>query len=94
MRLHAPSSGKVAIQVNGKEDFADIGFDDLISEAASWGIHRPLAASGIANLAHDFVRTLQEEYDSGRHSGVPDAAWTTVFERSSALLDQAAGPRA
>lgn len=94
MHLHAPSSGKVAIQVNGKEDFVDIGFGDLLSEAVSWGMPRQRAADAIASLSRDFLRALQEEYDGGRHPGVPDAAWTTVFERSSALLDQADGPRA
>ncbi|MDR0626920.1 MAG: HipA domain-containing protein [Bifidobacteriaceae bacterium] len=89
MHLHLPrSTGEVALLVNGKARFNDIGWDDLVAEAESWGIPRDRANSLLVSLGEQFADALQAEHAPGNHPGVPDSAWNTAAKRVTAFLRQ------
>lgn len=93
MHLHSErSTREVGLLVNGKVSFDGITRDDLIAEAATWGLTPARADEILHVLQDDFIAALEAEYATGNHPGVPEAAWSVVFDRATAFIGQ--GPSA
>ncbi|MHB1063926.1 MAG: type II toxin-antitoxin system HipA family toxin [Georgenia sp.] len=88
MHLHAAGhDGHSAIEVNGKSAILDVGAQDLIAEARSWGIP-PSRASRTVRQAVDGLRGALHDIDRGQHPGVSNLAWQVVEARADELSSQ------
>lgn len=90
MHLHSPAaSGLFAMDVNGKDDIAQITATDLVDEAASWGVPRRRAIQAV-HATLDALDDALDQIDRSAHPGVTTAAWNTVAKRTRELVAQAA----
>ncbi|MFB9315456.1 HipA domain-containing protein [Nocardioides plantarum] len=90
MHLHAPDhNGQVAMQINGKNYFDDIGVSDLQAESRSWGLPVPRATATIVETLASLGAALLAERETGSHPGVTEHAWDHVQARVEALVRDA-----
>lgn len=63
--------------------FDNITRDDLIAEAATWGVTPERADDILRTLQGGFLAALEAEPATGDHPGVSQAAWNVVFDRAT-----------
>jgi serine/threonine-protein kinase HipA len=89
MHLHSPaSSGRLALDVDGRDDVREIGAAQLVAEGRAWGLAPRRAARVVADTLERTVAAL-EAVDRGRHPGVSPAAWAVVDDRARTLAAEA-----
>lgn len=90
MHLHSPAaSGLFAMDVNGKDQIAEITATDLVDEAASWGMPRRRAIQAVHSTL-DALDDALAEIDRSAHPGVTTTAWQTASRRTRELVRQSA----
>jgi len=86
MHLHSPTVRReVALQVNHKTAFDEIGWDDLLAEGQAWGMTGARCEALSAEMVSQLQAALDAEQATEDHPGVCAAAWQTVRERAAAL---------
>ncbi|GMA25786.1 hypothetical protein GCM10025864_35450 [Luteimicrobium album] len=89
MHLHSPaSSGRLALDVDGRDDVRAIGAAQLVAEGRAWGLAPRRATRVVADALERTVAAL-EAVDRARHPGVSEAAWAVVDDRARALAAEA-----
>lgn len=89
MHLHSPaSSGRLALDVDGRDVARAIGAAQLVGEGRAWGLAPRRAARVVVDTLERTVAAL-EAVDRERHPGVSVAAWAVVDERARALAAEA-----
>lgn len=82
---HPLSSGRSAIDINGKQRLGEITAVDLEAEARSWGLPTIRAARAVGEtlvkLDHSLAALERDHFP-----GVPEVAWSTVERRVRELL--------
>jgi serine/threonine-protein kinase HipA len=85
MHLHSPaSSGRFALDVDGRDEARAIGVPELVAEGRAWGLPARRAARVVADTLERTVAAL-EDVDRERHPGVSGAAWAVVDGRAREL---------
>ena len=83
------SSGRLALEVAGKETIASITVADLADEGRSWGL-APRRAQRIVAQTVQAVDDALAVVDRDAHPGVSLAAWENVEQRVGRLAGQLA----
>ncbi|MDQ0374867.1 type II toxin-antitoxin system HipA family toxin [Cellulomonas humilata] len=78
------SSGRLAMEVSGKDAIASITAEDLADEGRSWGMAPRRAQRVVAQTVQAIADALSV-VDRDGHPGVSAAAWETVERRVRAL---------
>ncbi|WP_456786845.1 HipA domain-containing protein [Cellulomonas sp. P5_C5] len=81
------SSGRLALEVAGKDAIASITADDLADEGRAWGMAPRRAQRTVAQTLHEIEDALAV-VERDAHPGVSPAAWENVAERVARLAGQ------
>ncbi|MCL2466207.1 MAG: HipA domain-containing protein [Micrococcales bacterium] len=91
MHLHSTTVRRqVALQVNHKSAFDDIGWEDLVAEGHTWGLADTQCQTLATATVNQFRAALDAEQATDDHPGVCEAAWQTVRARAAELSEQLA----
>ena len=89
MHLHSPAStGRLALDVDGRDDVRAVGAGELVAEGRAWGLPARRAARVVTETLERTVAAL-EAVDRERHPGVSGAAWAVVDGRARVLAAEA-----
>lgn len=83
------SSGRLALEVSGKDAIATITAEDLAGEGRSWGM-APRRAQRVVAQTVEAIADALAVVDRDAHPGVSPAAWENVQQRVGRLAGQLA----